>query len=114
MEFARIKAKHLIEKHKTNNVFKIARYEGIEVVFTSTSFAFAAKKGENYVIGIPVGEGEKELARMLGHIVLGHFNLYPVETLNGPPKPPNPKMEREAEIFSEELLKRARTSSQTQ
>jgi len=77
---------------------------------TGIDCSFSVKQGNRYIIGVSITgnqeEDRREFARQLGHIVLGHFELYDMDLLDEERLSDHEReiLIQEADIFAEELL----------
>ena len=110
-DFARTKAKMLQKGFKPPldleeiAVLKIASYYCL-----SDGLSFSIKHGSQYIIGVSITGNQEEdrraFARQLGHIVLGHFELYGMDLLDEERLSDHDRdiLIQEADVFVEELL----------
>lgn len=113
-DFARGKAKMLLKGCKTPvDVEKIADRLGIKYHYhciPEVDYSFSLKCGNQYIIGILItGNQEADnraFARQIGHIVLGHFELYEIDSLEEDRLSDHNRqlLIQEAEVFADELL----------
>lgn len=113
-DFARTKAKMLQKGFKPPlDLEEIADRLGIKYHYyclTGIDCSFSVKQGNRYIIGVSITgnqeEDRREFARQLGHIVLGHFELYDMDLLDEERLSDHEReiLIQEADIFAEELL----------
>jgi Zn-dependent peptidase ImmA (M78 family) len=113
-DFARIKARMLLKGFKPPlDLEKIADRLGIKYHYhclAGVNCSFSIKHGNRYIIGISISGNQEEdrraFARQLGHIVLGHFELYDMDLLDEERLNDHEReiLIQEADIFAEELL----------
>ncbi|MDH7576578.1 MAG: ImmA/IrrE family metallo-endopeptidase [Bacillota bacterium] len=118
-DLARAKAKSLVRKYNISTppvpVEEIARQEGVIISSHKTSdlkcaVALKDRKRGRYVVSVYLsgdeGRDRWSLAHELGHIKLGHFEIYDVDTLAKDKLNDAERyiLDKEADIFAEELL----------
>ena len=113
-DFARTKAKMLQKGFKPPlDLEEIADRLGIKYHYhclSGVDFSFSIKHGSQYIIGVSITGNQEEdrraFARQLGHIVLGHFELYDMDLLDEERLSDHEReiLIQEADIFAEELL----------
>jgi len=114
---ARAKAKQLLREYSISHPpvcpEDLAERLNIKICYhwvDDVDFSFSLKKKGKYFICIhPTGNQGRDtwsIAHELGHIVLGHYELYPVDTITIDRLNDSERyiLDREADIFSEELL----------
>lgn len=116
-DIARAKARYLLREY---NIVRppvypedLAERIGIQVRYhcvDDVDFSFSLKKDGEYFIFAYIssnqGRDRWSVAHELGHIVLGHYELYPVDTIMYDRLTDRERyiLDREADIFTEELL----------
>lgn len=114
---ARAKARYLLREYNISRppVYPedLAEQIGIQVRYhcvDDVDFSFSIKKNGEYFIFAYIssnqGRDRWSVAHELGHIVLGHYELYPVDTIMYDRLTDRERyiLDREADIFTEELL----------
>lgn len=116
-DIARAKARYLLREYNVSRppVYPEGLVEqlGIQIHYhcvDDVDFSFSLKKSDKYFVCIYIsgnqGRDRWSVAHELGHIVLGHYELYPVDTIMSDRLTDRERyiLDREADIFSEELL----------
>lgn len=116
-DIARAKARYLLREYNISRppVYPedLAERIGIQVRYhcvDDVDFSFSLKKNGKYFIFAYIssnqGRDRWSVAHELGHIVLGHYELYPVDTIMYDRLTDRERyiLDREADIFTEELL----------
>jgi hypothetical protein len=113
-DFARTKAKMLQKGFKPPlDLEEVADRLGIKYHYhclSGVDFSFSIKHGSQYIIGVSITGNQEEdrraFARQLGHIVLGHFELYDMDLLDEERLSDHDRdiLIQEADVFVEELL----------
>lgn len=116
-DIARTKARYLLREY---NILRppvypedLAERMGIQIHYhlvDDVDFSFSLKKGIKYIIFVHIsgnqGRDRWSVAHELGHIVLGHYELYRVDTVLYDRLTDRERyiLDREADVFAEELL----------
>jgi hypothetical protein len=86
-DFIRAKAKALLKEQKAPvDLEKVAERLGVQYEYhCEANCSFSLKCGDRYVIGISItgcqDSDRQAFAQQLGHIVLGHFELYNMDSI---------------------------------
>lgn len=117
--FIRMKAVSILKRYKVERppvpLYNIVKSEGIEVLYLFDGPDLGPgvtirKPDGKYKICINISGCEKQdnwnLAIQYGHISLGHFRLFTVDTLTSDKLKPEERqtLNRESEIFAQEIL----------
>lgn len=116
-DIARAKARYLLREYNVSHppVYpeELAERLNIKIHYhwvDDIDFSFSLKKQNKYIICVHIsgnqGRDRWSVAHELGHIVLGHYELYSVDTITTDRLTDHERyiLDREADIFTEELL----------